>query len=283
MRYFFHARVVRLVFKEGAISSNIVINCVTMYRFLKLIAISASFWAGCTAHHTTLSAGFSNSEYYFIDTSRSRPVPVLFFTPEKLAARSKMPVVIMSHGYNENEPGANRGYNYLLEFLARNGYCVVSMQHELPTDSLLPIVGKPQVVRRSNWERGAANILFVINTLKRTRTDLDFQHITLIGHSNGGDMSVLFAHQYPDLVEKVITLDHKRMLLPRAAKPKVLSLRADDFPADEGVLPSPAEQQQFGITIIQMPGVKHGDFSVTGSERQHREINQQILKFLKPD
>ena len=256
-----------------------------MNRLLIIIAITAWIGAGCAGRRTTLSpeqtGGFTNSEYYFIDTSRLRPVPVLFYTPAMQPTRSKMPVVIMSHGYNMNDPGANRGYNFLLEFLARNGYCVASIQHELPTDSLLPFVGKPQVVRRSNWERGAANILFVINTLKRTRSDLDFQHITLIGHSNGGDMSVLFAHKYPNMVEKVITLDHKRMLLPRATKPKVLSLRADDDPADEGVLPTQEEQQQFGITVIKMPGVKHGDFSVAGTANQHAEINKLVLQFLK--
>lgn len=242
--------------------------------------------AACSSHHNggnLVRGAMITIDTAFFDKARNRPVPVWMRSHEKAPRNTRLPVVILSHGYNMNEPGANRGYDYLVNFLAEHGYCVASIQHELPTDSLLPLTGKPQVVRRSNWERGAANILFTINALKQTRPDLDFQHIALIGHSNGGDMSVLFAHQYPDMVEKVISLDHKRMALPKSSKPKVLSLRADDDPADEGVIPSPEEQQQFGITIIKLPGVKHGDFSVAGNESQHHEINHQILKFLKPD
>ncbi|MBK7227195.1 MAG: hypothetical protein IPH96_17950 [Saprospiraceae bacterium] len=83
-------------------------------------------------------------------------------------------------------------YTYLTEYLAAKGFFVVSIQHELATDSLLPLKGNPQIVRRPFWARGADNILFVINELKRTNPDLDFNHISLIGHSNGGDMTALF-------------------------------------------------------------------------------------------
>jgi pimeloyl-ACP methyl ester carboxylesterase len=189
-------------------------------------------------------------------------------------------VVLVSHGYAENAPGANKGYSYLTKNLASKGYFVVSIQHELSTDDLIPKIGIPQVVRRPNWERGAENILFVLNELKKTNPDLDYKHLILIGHSNGGDMSVLFAHKYPDLVDKIISLDNRRMELPRTSKPKIYSLRSSDQPADEGVLPTVAEQGKFGITIIKLPNTIHNVMSDRGNKRQKREINRYVMRFL---
>lgn len=169
------------------------------------------------------------------DASRNRTVPVALYLPVKQTAHPK--VIIVSHGYQANRSGSNKNHSYLCQKLATAGYYVASIQHELPTDSLIPSTGIPQVIRRPHWERGAANILFVLNELKRTKPDLDYKHVTLIGHSNGGDMSMLFAQKYPDLIDKVISPDNRRMPFPRTKHPKLYSLRSSDQPADEGVLP----------------------------------------------
>ena len=115
-------------------------------------------------------------------------------------------------------------YSYLTAYLASKGFYVVSIQHELSTDSLINLAGSPQVVRRPFWERGADNILFVINELKKSNPELDFKHIALIGHSNGGDMTALFPQKYPNTIEKIITLDNRRMEFPKTQKIKVYSL-----------------------------------------------------------
>jgi pimeloyl-ACP methyl ester carboxylesterase len=172
-------------------------------------------------------------------------------------------------------------YRYLTDFLAVKGYFVVSIQHELPTDSLIPSQGVPQIVRRPFWERGADNILFVIESLKKSRPELDFNNITLIGHSNGADMTALFPKKYPGIVRKIITLDNKRMALPRTSSPKVYSLRSSDQTADAGVLPTDEEQKQFGITIIKLAATKHNDMIDFGTDAQHKEINDYVLKFLR--
>jgi pimeloyl-ACP methyl ester carboxylesterase len=168
----------------------------------------------------------------------------------------------------------------LTKKLASKGYFVVSIQHELPTDDLLPLTGIPQVVRRSNWERGVENILFVIKKLKITNPDLDYKHLILIGHSNGGDMTVLFTHKYPNLVDKTISLDNRRMELPRTSQPKIYSLRSSDQPADKGVLPTLTEQEKFGIKIIKLANTIHNDMNDRGNKRQKREINTYIMGFL---
>lgn len=215
------------------------------------------------------------------DQARNRSVPVALYLPKTPPKNTRQKVVIFSHGYGENQPGANKGYTYLTSALAAQGYFVASIQHELPTDSLLPMTGKPQITRRSNWERGAANILFVLNELKRLKPGLAYSHLILIGHSNGGDMTMLFAHKYPQFVDKAISLDNRRMALPRTKHPKIYSLRADDDPADEGVLPTSEEQQRYGIKVVHLPNVKHGEMSSYGTEEQHQVINKHVLGFIK--
>jgi predicted peptidase len=214
------------------------------------------------------------------DSLRNRSIPVALYLPKTEKKFKKQKVVIFNHGYGGNEGGANKAYSYLTNFAASHGYFVASIQHELATDSLLAMTGNYKITRRPNWERGAENILFVINELKRIYPKLDYKHLILIGHSNGGDMTMLFAHKFPKLVDKVISLDNRRMDLPRIKKPKIYSLRSDDDPADEGVLPTIEEQIKYGINIIHLKNIKHGDMSDYGNENQHKEINKYILTFL---
>ncbi|WP_337042676.1 alpha/beta fold hydrolase [Emticicia sp. 17c] len=217
----------------------------------------------------------------WFDKARNRPVPIAFYTPVSKTKVKHQKVVIFNHGYGENLGGANLAYSYLNNYLASEGYFVASIQHELPTDSLLPTTGKPQIVRRSNWERGAASILFTLNELKKRYPDLDYKQLILIGHSNGGDMAALFAHKYPDLISKLITLDNRRMALPRTAKPVIYSIRSSDQPADENVLPTPEEQKKYGITLIKLPDTIHNDMDDSGNERQRTEITGYVRSFLR--
>jgi predicted esterase len=168
----------------------------------------------------------------------------------------------------------------LTEFLASNGFFVVSIQHELATDSLLPLTGNPQILRRPFWERGADNILFVINELKKTNPDLNYKHITLIGHSNGGDMTALFPAKYPNTVDKIITLDNRRMSFPKTKKVKVYSLRSSDQPADEGVLPTEKEIKKYKILIVKLTKTTHNEMDDNANDYQKKEIQNYILTFL---
>ena len=245
------------------------------------------FLLSCTSHKNTTNTKVNNQAFKvksdrasWLDSSRNRLIPVAFYSPIVKDKISNQKLVIVSHGYGENKPGANKSYSYLTKKLASKGYFVVSIQHELPTDDLLPLTGIPQVVRRSNWERGAENILFVLNELKRIKPELDFKHVNLVGHSNGGDMTVLFAHKYPNLANKIISLDNRRMELPRTFQPKIYSLRSSDQPADEGVLPTVEEQKKFGIKIIKLPNTILNDMNDRGNKRQKKEINTYILGFL---
>ena len=216
------------------------------------------------------------------DESRNRRVPVAYYTPKTDDKLAMQELVVFNHGYGQNSPDSYLFYSYLTEHLASKGYFVASIQHELPTDSLIPSTGKPQLVRRPFWERGADNILYVINELKKSNPVLNYERITLIGHSNGGDMVALFPQKYPDVVDKIITLDNRRMALPRTKNnPKVYSLRSSDQAADEGVLPTEEEQEIFGITIIKLPNTIHDKMDNYANADQRKEIRDYILVFLK--
>ncbi|MFP3595556.1 alpha/beta hydrolase family protein [Chryseobacterium sp. SIMBA_029] len=211
------------------------------------------------------------------DQSRNRKIPVAFYIP--VTKNPSQQIVIFSHGYGANQGGDYMIYSYLTKNLASKGYFTVSIQHELPTDQLIPKEGKPQMVRMPFWESGAENILFVLNELKKTRPDLDYKHLTLIGHSNGGDMTALFANKYPNLVYKIITMDNRRMYLPRTAIPKVYTLRSNDYPADEGVLPTAEEQKKYHI-VIQNTAINHGKMDDKGSIEERKTLNDFIVSYL---
>lgn len=214
------------------------------------------------------------------DTTRNRDIPIALYKPT-LKAPKKPKIIIFSHGYGQNKGGDYLAYSYLTHYLALTGYFVVSIQHELATDSLLPLKGNLKVVRRPFWERGADNIFFVISVLKKTHTALDFNHITLIGHSNGGDMTALFPQKHAGIVDKIITLDNRRMALPRTKQPRVYSLRSSNQLADSGVLPTKEEQKKYATRIVNLHNITHNEMDDSANEAQRMEIQKHVLSFLK--
>ncbi len=171
------------------------------------------------------------------DAARQRAVPVALYFPGGWGSKTRLKAAILSHGYG----GKNTAYSFIARNLVAHGYFVASIQHELPTDVPIPTVGPPRVVRRPNWERGVQNILFVRQELRKKYPRVDFGQLLLVGHSNGGDVAMLFAQEHPALVRRIVSLDNRRMPFPRARRPWVLSLRSSDQVADSGVLPTPAE------------------------------------------
>ncbi|CAH0269934.1 hypothetical protein SRABI04_03736 [Chryseobacterium sp. Bi04] len=225
------------------------------------------------------TAGFRRDTLTYFDSSRHREIPVAIYSPSNPVNANRIPV-IFSHGWGENKGGDYFIYSYLTEFLASKGYFVVSIQHELPTDEMLAMDGKLQVTRKPNWERGVRNILFVLNTMKKEFPDLKYRQLVVMGHSNGGDMTSLFAHEHPELTHKVIALDNRRMALPRTKTPEIYTLRSNDYPADEGVLPSEEEKEKYGM-VVEFTTIHHSsmDNDVTPEERKY--MTEKVLEFLQ--
>jgi len=173
------------------------------------------------------------------DASRQRPISVEIAVRRDYETKAnlglwKLPLAIISNG---NTVKATE-YSFLANGLAARGYLVASIQQDLPSDPpLMTHVGQQFVGRREVYIRCEANILFTLGELKRRQENADYDHITLVGHSNGGDVSMYVAHQHPELVSKVITLDNLRVPFVVSDGMKILSFRSKDphFVTDPGV------------------------------------------------
>lgn len=225
------------------------------------------------------SVRFGPDTMTLFDQSRHRSIPIAIYRPAGPPS-TKHPVVIISHGWNDRLPGTYLRFSSMAGHLAEHGSLVVSVQHELPGDAPLAMEGDLRTLRLPDWQRGVENLIFVINTLSAKDAMFDPSDITLIGHSHGGDISMLFAQEHPDGIRMAISLDNRRMPLPRTGTPRIASLRAVDVEADEGVLPTREEALLYGIQVIEMPGFRHVDFNDRGTADQRAQLNRTLLELI---
>jgi len=75
----------------------------------------------------------------------------------------------------------------------------VSIQHDLETDEPMVDESRRGICRpQPQYDRGTANIMFAIDELRKIQPNSDYRHLTLVGHSNGGDISMYFAKHHPE-------------------------------------------------------------------------------------
>jgi hypothetical protein len=235
------------------------------------VYFAASKWA---IRHDTLD---------LLDTARQRPVSVDVAVRRDYAMKAddgywKLPVAFISNGNTVK----NTEYSFLANVLAARGYLVASIQQDLPTDPpLVTEVGRPYVGRRQVYEKGEANILFVREQLEKLYPNADYDHLTLVGHSNGGDTAMYFAKRHPELVSTVITLDNLRVPFVLSDKMKILSFRSNDpnFQTDPGVLPDAAVAKKDGIDIVKTK-FQHTDMSDRGPDSVKEKIQATLDQFL---
>lgn len=228
-----------------------------------------------TEHYATSHAKILTDTITLLDSTRNRLIPIAAYYLTNQSNTAKKKLVILNPGYG----GRNTDYQYIANDLAINGYFVVTIQHDLSTDDPLPTTGDIYKLRKPIWERGIKSIFFVTNKIKNQYPQLDYDNIILIGHSNGGDMAMLIANEYPEFAKIIISLDNRRVAFPRSDHPKIFSIRSSDQPADPSVLPSADEQKKYNIEIVRV-NTKHNEMGGMGNKPQKREINHYILKFL---
>lgn len=227
--------------------------------------------------------GIRHEALNLFDATRQRPIAVDLAVRRDYEMKAnagfwKLPLAIISNGNTVK----NTEYSFLANFLAARGYLVASIQQDLPTDPpLMTKVGLPYVGRREVYERGEANILFVLEQLKKLQPNADYRHLTLVGHSNGGDVSMFCAKHHPELVSKVITLDNLRVPFVLSSKLKILSFRSKDpnFKTDPGVLPTAQQAKAEGIDIVRTK-FQHTDMSDRGPDRVKEQIQATLDHFL---
>ena len=220
----------------------------------------------------------------FHDASRdNRPVAVDITVrrDRELQANAgmiKLPVAILNHGNTVKFTE----YSFLANVFAARGYIVASIQHDLATDApLVTKVGELYVGRLPQYRRGIANIRFAIEELRKVQPNADYDHLTMVGHSNGGDISMYFARMYPDQIKKVVTLDNLRVPFMTDGKFKTLSFRSKDpvFKPDPGVIPDDGVCEKAGITVVRT-AFRHNDMRDTGPDEVKASIQGMLDKFL---
>ena len=233
--------------------------------------VAASKWA---IRHETLN---------LFDTARQRAVSVDVAVRRDYEMKAddgywRLPVALISNGNTVK----NTEYSFLENVLAARGYLVASIEQDLPSDPpLVTKVGLPYVGRLDVYKRSEANILFVVGQLKKMQPHADYDHLTMVGHSNGGDVAMYFAKEHPQMVSKIITLDNLRVPFVLNHKMKILSFRSSDpnFKTDPGVLPTPEEAKAEGIDIVKTP-FQHTWLSDRGPDEAKEKIEATLDKFL---
>jgi hypothetical protein len=249
------------------------------------IAVLVCVSALCgVAYFTASKWAIRHETITFYDASRdNRPVPVdiAIRRDKEMQANAgmiRMPVAVINHGNTVK----NTEYGFLANVFAARGYLVVSPQHDLPTDP--PMVTKPgelYVGRLPQILRGVANIHLAMQEMKKVQPNADYERVTMVGHSMGGDITMYFAKQYPDEVKKVVTLDNLRVPFVTAGKFKILSFRSKDpqFKTDPGVIPTDEECEKAGIQVVKTD-FQHNDMRDTGPDDAKNSIQGMLDKFL---
>ena len=197
---------------------------------------------------------------------------------ESITEMITLPVAILNHGNTVKFTE----YSFLANVFAMRGYLVVSVQHDIDSDGpMVTQAGEEYVGRRSHYNRGIANIMFVLDELKTSYPNADYHQLTMVGHSNGGDISMYFAKRYPDMIKKVVTLDNLRVPFITDGKFKILSFRSKDpvFKTDPGVVPNEEVCEKAGITVVKT-GFQHNDMRDTGPDEAKSSIQSMLDKFL---
>lgn len=208
------------------------------------ITVLASLVAlGVVGYFTASKWAIRHETLTFYDASRAnRPVAVdiavrLDREMQANAGMIALPVAILNHGNTVKFTE----YSFLANAFAARGYMAISIQHDLPTDApMVTKVGELYVGRQPQYLRGIANIKFAVEQMQKVQPNADYDRLTLVGHSNGGDISMYFAKLYPDQIRKVVTLDNLRVPFITDGKFKILSFRSKDpqFKTDAGVISS---------------------------------------------
>lgn len=249
-----------------------------LLSLLALVTVAYFTLSKLAIHHETLT---------FYDASRgNRPVAVdvAVRRDKEMQADAGMitlPVAILNHGNTVKFTE----YSFLANVFAARGYISISIQHDLPTDPpMVTKVGELYVGRQPQYLRGVANIRFAVEEMKKVQPNADYDHLTVVGHSAGADISMYFAKLHPELTKRVVTLDNLRVPFITDGRFKILSFRSKDpvFKTDPGVIPPEEECEKAGITVVRT-GFQHNDMRDTGPAAAKESIENMLDKFIEDD
>jgi len=230
---------------------------------------------------TFTTVSFAKSEE-IVDKTRDRAIPVYISEPSNslsCSEHNKCPVVFINAGYGI----AHTDYQFAADIFTAKGYLTIAVAHELKGDPALNRTPPYIATRLENWHRGVVTLKFLVNEISSRYPSYDFSQLILFGHSNGGDISALYAALYPNQVERIITLDHRRMLLPRDKNIRVLTLRGSDFLADHQVLLNADELTQYPVKQVPIENSRHNDMFDGGPKWLVDRMSKELNVFMRED
>jgi len=249
------------------------------------IVILVSLLALATVAYFTVSKwAIRHETLTFYDASRgNRPVAVDIAVrrDKEMQANAGMitlPVAILSHANTVKFTQ----YSFLANLFAARGFISISIQHDLPTDPpMVTKVGELYVGRQPQYLRGVANIRFAVEEMKKVQPNADYDHLTVVGHSAGADISMYFAKLHPEQVKRVVTLDNLRVPFMTDGRFKIFSFRSKDpvFKTDPGVIPPEEVREKAGITVVQT-SFQHNDMRDDGAEEAKASIAGKLDELL---
>ena len=252
------------------------------------IAVLASLSAlAAVGYFTAIKWAIRHETLMFYDATRNdRPVAVDIAVryDKEMQANADMitlPVAILNHGNTVKFTE----YSFLANVFAMRGYMSISIQHDLPTDPpMVTKVGELYVGRQPQYLRGVANIRFAVEEMKKVQPNADYDHLTVVGHSAGADISMYFAKLHPELTKKVVTLDNLRVPFVTGGRFKILSFRSKDpqFKTDPGVIPPKEVREKSGIEVVQT-SFQHNDMRDTGPDEAKASIQGMLDNFLEDE
>ena len=207
-------------------------------------------------------------------------VPVQIHAPAAIQActsATPCPVAILSPGYGLS----GSDYSFVTSYLNGMGYLVVALHDSaggVTLDRSAPVPPQVQAMARA----ASQSISTIVKENAPRYPQFDWRRLLLVGHSLGGDSSAQFAADHPDRVSSLISLDSRRVALPRSTAIRVLTIRAGDTGADPGVLPDEAERSRYRSCVVRIEGSRHNDMYDGGSERLKAGITSAIAAFLAP-
>jgi pimeloyl-ACP methyl ester carboxylesterase len=240
--------------------------------------IALTFVAAILALAAAANAASPPRAQVLVDDAHHRRIPLAIYqasTHAQCTPQAPCPVALLSPGYGAE----HTAYRFLAEPLADAGFLVVALQTVLPDDPKPADSGNLFADRLPMWQRGADSLRLAREKLAPHFPGYDWAHLILIGHSNGGDLSALALQQTPELATTLITLDNRRHPLPRSPALRLLSLRASDFAADPGVLPTP-DQTAAGQCVVTIANAKHNDMLDAGPDWLKARIVTLVREFL---
>lgn len=245
--------------------------------------LTSAFFVSLALSQLAPAAAFQNKEQDIVLTSATtqKPIPAHVYLPQQMHKSKKTPVILLSGGYKTNAQDSYLSYRFLAEALSAQGFAVISVQHESKDDAPLAFEGNIAEQRAPIWAQGVDNLHTVRKELAKKFPAFQWKKIFLIGHSHGGDISTLYATKNSDQLAGLITLDHRRVPLPRNHQLPILSLRSSDQTADAGVL-IPDDDVSFpNIQILPLDEVLHNAMDDSGDEATHAKILKEVRLYFR--